>query len=106
MTHQQARLLSYIHACLAVSDVSPSYAEMAAHMGIAKPRIHYLVAALRDAGHINMLKGRHRSISLPPRATPHLSAISEGLRQIAGTTSLATAQATAAALLEKIEGAA
>lgn len=105
MTHQQARLLAFIQHRLLTEDVSPSYAEIAAGTGIkSKSRIHQIVTALADAGHIRMQAGRHRSITLPDRAADAMPSIREAMRQIIATTSLHEAQKAAQRVLLAVEG--
>lgn len=63
MTEQQSKLLAFIVSAQWQRGFTPSYAEMATHMGLAsKGGIARLVDALRASGHIQAPKGRARSI--------------------------------------------
>lgn len=69
MTPKQARLLDFIRAEIEAKGISPSYAEMAAHIGAAsKSGVHRLVHGLAAQGCIILPDGvRWRSIRLPSR---------------------------------------
>lgn len=104
MTHQQARLYAFIQAQMNISEVSPSYEEMSAHMGTgSKSQIYNMVVALRDAGHITFRANRARSIRLTAKPNPAPYGIREALKRIMSTTSLDDAQRVAGWALNEID---
>lgn len=73
LTPVQQRLLAFITERITATGVSPSYAEMAAHLGLhSKSGSYRIVAQLVDRGRIAWMPGgRARSIALvPPVVAP------------------------------------
>lgn len=70
MTEQQLKLLTFIRAFVAEHEYSPSYDQMAAHLGLAsKSGVHRLIVALEERGKIVRVADRARSVS-PVNAAP------------------------------------
>jgi repressor LexA len=73
MTKIQRQVYDFIKDFWAEHGFSPSYSEIAAHLGgTSKSNIHRLVCALSDRGFIEYRYGRARSITITnrPIATP------------------------------------
>lgn len=65
MTPRQSELLAYLRERALAGDVSPSFEEMRAHLGVAsKSRVHDLILALEQRGHITRDYNRNRSITV------------------------------------------
>jgi DNA-binding MarR family transcriptional regulator len=66
LTRRESEALSFIRAYVAASDgVSPSYAEIAAAIGLkAKSGVHRIVVRLEQRGHLRRLAGRARSLAV------------------------------------------
>lgn len=87
LTTQQAKLLAFIKRYQAESGhVSPSYSDMMAELGIrSRGRIHVLVTALVERGHIRRPLYGHRAIEIvdhsPLHAVPTSDLIAELTRR-------------------------
>lgn len=75
MTPRQAELLTAIKT-LTRGEVSPSFDELSAHMGVSKGNIHRLMERLRDDGYIADNRGRKRSLTIVDKSGPDLAAMS------------------------------
>lgn len=65
MTERQRTALDFIEAYIAENRYSPSYREIADHMGLASAgNVHRLVHALRKRGFIRFNDGLARGIEL------------------------------------------
>lgn len=65
LTRQQRNLFEFIKVYRAKHDLSPTYAEMADHLGvISKSNINRLVYALEERGLIKSAPNRSRSIQI------------------------------------------
>lgn len=66
LTPKQAELLSFIRSYMETSGgVAPSFSEMAKGTSInSKSGIHSILSGLVERGHIAVMKGRSRSITL------------------------------------------
>lgn len=63
MTPAQAALHSFIGEYIARKGYAPSYAEMAAHLGVvSKSNIHRLILGLEERGRIARIPARKRCI--------------------------------------------
>jgi repressor LexA len=68
MTKIQKQVYDFIKAFWAEHGFSPSYSEIATHLGgTSKSNIHRLVTALSDRGFIEYRYGRARSITITNR---------------------------------------
>ena len=69
MTKLQKKVFDFIKAFWDENGFSPSYSEIAAHMGLSsKGSVHRFVCALSDRGFIQYRYGRARSIVVVERA--------------------------------------
>ena len=84
MTPRQKQLLDFITDYIESSDgISPSFDEMKTAMGASsKSGIHRLVEALVAHGKIVRLKGRARSVALPPAVAGNTVSLANVLIQI------------------------
>ncbi len=76
LTRRQRDLLAYLRSHIAANGQAPSYAEMAAAIGLkSKSSVVQLVRGLAERGHLSFLKNRARSISLadPEMARPRVT---------------------------------
>ena len=65
LTARQRAALDFIAAYIAQHRVPPTLAEIRDHLGCrSKSRVHALLAALKERGHIDFLARRARSIAL------------------------------------------
>jgi repressor LexA len=65
LTRKQSELLSYIHARLAESGVSPSFEEMKEALALkSKSGVHRLISALEERGFIRRLPNRARALEV------------------------------------------
>ena len=65
LTEKQHQLLSYLIDYQAEKDITPSFDEMRAAIGLAsKSGIHRLVSALEERGYIRKLPNRARAIEI------------------------------------------
>lgn len=74
LTFRQSQLLRFLKARKEAGETCPSFDEMVAHTGASsKSRVHALIQALEDRGHIRRLKGRARAIEIIDASTtcPH-----------------------------------
>ena len=63
MTRSQHRLLAFVREFVARHGFSPSYDEMATHMGLnSKSGVSRLLNALADSGHVRWARQRKRSV--------------------------------------------
>jgi len=68
MTPVQERALAYIRDYIGRAGFSPSYTDVARHLGlVSKSNVHRIVQALCEAGHIRTRPHRARSIELVDR---------------------------------------
>lgn len=75
LTAQQSKLLSFIEASARQGGIPPSYADMAAHMGLASVSgISRLLDGLEERGRLKRIKRRARSIEVIAKACPHCGA--------------------------------
>ena len=66
LTARQRDLLTFIQGRLKASHIPPSFAEMAAHLGLkSKSGVLRLVDALVERGHLVRMRQRARAIALP-----------------------------------------
>lgn len=74
MTPKQHELLTFIVASQRKNGFTPTYGEMAAHLGLSsKSGVHRLIYGLQAGGYILLRKGTARSITVvrAATATPH-----------------------------------
>jgi repressor LexA len=65
LTRKQSELLTYIHAQLAESGVSPSFEEMKDALSLkSKSGVHRLISALEERGFIRRLPNRARALEV------------------------------------------
>lgn len=64
LTPRQRQTQDFIEAYLAAHGYSPSFDEIGEHLGIRKGNVHRLVHELEERGHIRLIPGRPRSITL------------------------------------------
>jgi repressor LexA len=65
LTRKQSELLTYIHAQLAESGVSPSFEEMKDALALkSKSGVHRLISALEERGFIRRLPNRARALEI------------------------------------------
>jgi repressor LexA len=65
LTRKQSELLTYIHAQLADSGVSPSFEEMKDALALkSKSGVHRLISALEERGFIRRLPNRARALEI------------------------------------------
>jgi hypothetical protein len=64
LTAKQRALLAFISGFIAEHGYSPSYEEMAKHLGSTKPCCHAIVARLVERGAVRKLPHRSRSLEL------------------------------------------
>ncbi len=64
MTKRQSEALAFIKAFWKENNHSPSYAEIAADLGVALSRSWELVHQLHLRGYVKVMPGRHRSITI------------------------------------------
>lgn len=69
LTQQQAGVLSFIRTFIAARGYSPTYAEIAAGVGLmSKGRICAIIGQLEERGFVRRLRQRARSITIVGRA--------------------------------------
>lgn len=72
ITAQQSKLLAFIEECQREKGVTPSYREMAAHVGLASmSSISKLIEELQSRGRIKCSPRRARSIEIVRKQCPH-----------------------------------
>jgi SOS-response transcriptional repressor LexA len=64
MTQKQAKLLTFVEAFQQAHGWSPSFEEMAAHMGVGKSNIHWLLTKLEERGMLRKVKGKPRALEV------------------------------------------
>jgi repressor LexA len=65
LTRKQSELLTYIHARLAESGISPSFEEMKDALALkSKSGVHRLISALEERGFIRRLPNRARALEI------------------------------------------
>lgn len=81
MTPVQSRLLAFLRQRALSGDVTPSFAEMASHLGVkSKSNICRVLDALEAEGKITRRRGRERAITVLGLSEFELGRI-EGYRQ-------------------------
>ncbi|MDD5567502.1 MAG: winged helix-turn-helix transcriptional regulator, partial [Patescibacteria group bacterium] len=75
LTKKQKEILDFVIEFIKVSGYSPSYREIADHLGLSSPAtIHEHIRGLEDKGYLKAQEGRARSLE-PTRATRFKKAI-------------------------------
>src|SRR3954447_18735789 len=65
LTRKQSELLTYIHAQLSESGISPSFEEMKDALSLkSKSGVHRLISALEERGFIRRLANRARALEI------------------------------------------
>lgn len=74
MTPQQAKALAYIRDYIADLGISPSFREIADHLGLVSAAgPHRIVNGLAARGHLRHISGSARSITLVEQTRPSLA---------------------------------
>jgi SOS-response transcriptional repressor LexA len=67
LTRRQTDLLDYIKSHMKEHDISPSFEEMGAALGMSKSQVHRLVSSLEERGAISRPPHRARGIEIVDR---------------------------------------
>lgn len=104
LTPAQARLLGYLKAKIAEDGIAPTYDEMTAQLAIPRGRIHRILVALEQRGHIKRLKYHRRAIEITETSDP-LDAARHALVRVGAPATSSNLTRVAGALQECLAGA-